>query len=50
MMRMHNPSHPGEIIKRLCLDPLRVSVIPAAQALGDTEQRRKQLRVATLAV
>jgi addiction module HigA family antidote len=32
-MRMHNPPHPGEIIKRLCLDPLGVSVTEAAQAL-----------------
>lgn len=33
-MRMHNPPHPGEIIRRLCLDPLGVSVTQAAQALG----------------
>ncbi len=33
-MRMHNHPHPGEIIKRLCLDPLGVSVTQAAQALG----------------
>jgi addiction module HigA family antidote len=33
-MRMHNPPHPGEIIKQLCLKPLRVSVTEAAQALG----------------
>jgi addiction module HigA family antidote len=33
-MRMHNPPHPGTIIKRLCLDPLGVSVTQAAQALG----------------
>lgn len=32
-MRMHNPPHPGEIIKRLCLDPLGVSITEAAQAL-----------------
>jgi antitoxin HigA-1 len=32
-MRMHNPPHPGEIIKRLCLEPLGVSVTEAAQAL-----------------
>jgi addiction module HigA family antidote len=34
MMRMHNPPHPGEIIRRLCLDPLGISVTEAAQALG----------------
>jgi addiction module HigA family antidote len=33
-MRMHNPPHPGQIIKRLCLEPLGVSVTQAAQALG----------------
>jgi antitoxin HigA-1 len=33
-MRMHNPPHPGEIIKRLCLDPLGVSVTKTAHALG----------------
>ena len=33
-MRMHNPPHPGEIIKNLCLTPLGVSVTQAAQALG----------------
>ena len=33
-MRMHNPPHPGEIVKRLCLEPLGVSVTEAAQALG----------------
>ena len=33
-MRMHNPPHPGEIIKRQCLEPHGVSVSDAAQALG----------------
>ena len=33
-MRMHNPPHPGEIIKSLCLEPLGVSVTEAAKALG----------------
>lgn len=33
-MRMHNPPHPGEIIKSLCLDPLNVTVTDAAKALG----------------
>ncbi len=32
-MRMHNPPHPGEIIKTLCLEPLGLSVTAAAQAL-----------------
>ena len=34
MMRMHNPPHPGEIIKTLCLEPLAVTVTQAAEALG----------------
>ena len=33
-MLMHNPPHPGEIIKELCLEPLGVSVTEAAEALG----------------
>ena len=31
---MHNPPHPGEIIRELCLDPLGVSVTEAAESLG----------------
>lgn len=33
-MLMHNPPHPGEVIKELCLEPLGVSVTSAAKALG----------------
>lgn len=33
-MLMHNPPHPGEIIKALCLEPLGISVTQAAVALG----------------
>jgi len=33
-MLMHNPPHPGEIIKDLCLEPLGISVTEAAKALG----------------
>ena len=33
-MKMHNPPHPGEILKELCLEPLGVSVTRAAEALG----------------
>jgi addiction module HigA family antidote len=31
---MHNPPHPGEVLKALCLDPLELSVTEAAEALG----------------
>ena len=33
-MKMHNPPHPGEVIKELCLEPLNLSVTEAAKALG----------------
>ena len=33
-MRMHNPPHPGEILKSLCLEPLGLSVTDAAAGLG----------------
>ena len=31
---MHNPPHPGEIIKEFCLEPLGISVTDAAEGLG----------------
>ena len=31
---MHNPPHPGEIIKELCIEPLGLTVTEAAKALG----------------
>ena len=33
-MKMHNPPHPGEILKELCLEPMDLSVTRAAEALG----------------
>jgi antitoxin HigA-1 len=33
-MRMHNPPHPGEVLRTLCLEPLKVSITEAAKALG----------------
>ncbi|MFQ5923972.1 MAG: HigA family addiction module antitoxin [Anaerolineales bacterium] len=33
-MKMHNPPHPGEVVKKLCLEPLGVSITEAAEALG----------------
>lgn len=33
-MRMHNPPHPGEIIRSLCLEPLGLTVTETAKALG----------------
>lgn len=33
-MRMHNPPHPGEVIRELCLVPLGLSVTETAAGLG----------------
>jgi addiction module HigA family antidote len=33
-MLMHNPPHPGEVIKRQCLEPLGLTVTAAAAGLG----------------
>jgi antitoxin HigA-1 len=33
-MRMYNPPHPGEVLKQLCLEPLKLNVTEAAKALG----------------
>jgi addiction module HigA family antidote len=33
-MLMHNPPHPGEVLRTLCLEPLGLSVTAAAKALG----------------
>src|SRR3954463_1039485 len=33
-MKMHNPPHPGEVLRSLCLEPLGLTVTAAARALG----------------
>ena len=33
-MVMHNPPHPGEVIKELCIEPLGLTVTEAARGLG----------------
>ncbi len=33
-MNMHNPPHPGDIIRDLCLEPLELCVPDAAKAWG----------------
>ncbi|HYB90178.1 MAG TPA: HigA family addiction module antitoxin [Candidatus Binataceae bacterium] len=40
---MHNPAHPGEIIRELCLKPLDLSVTEAARALGVTRKALSEL-------
>jgi addiction module HigA family antidote len=33
-LRMHNPPHPGEVLRELCLKPLGLTVTEAAEGLG----------------
>lgn len=33
-LRMHQPPHPGEILRELCLMPLQLTVTEAARSLG----------------
>lgn len=33
-MKMHNPPHPGEVLKALCLEPLHLTVSETARSLG----------------
>jgi addiction module HigA family antidote len=33
-MLMHNPPHPGEVLRQLCLEPLGLSITDAAKGLG----------------
>lgn len=33
-MEMHNPPHPGEIIREFCIVPLNLTVTGAAKSLG----------------
>ena len=33
-MKMHNPPHPGEVLRELCVKPLGLTVTEAANALG----------------
>jgi len=33
-MKMHDPPHPGEVLRSLCLEPLGLTVTDAAKALG----------------
>ena len=33
-MKMHNPPHPGEVLRELCVEPLGLTVTEVAKALG----------------
>ena len=43
MSRMHNPPHPGEVIRELCLDPLKLTVTAAAEGLGVSRSMQMDL-------
>jgi addiction module HigA family antidote len=38
MMKMHNPPHPGEVLRELCIEPLGLSITETAEALGITRK------------
>jgi len=40
---MHNPPHPGEVIRELCLEPLGVTVTEAAKKLGVSRKALSEL-------
>ena len=42
-MAMHNPPHPGGIVRRQCLEPLGLTVTDAAKGLGVTRQALSDL-------
>lgn len=42
-MAMHNPPHPGGVVRRQCLEPLGLSVTEAARGLGVTRQALSEL-------
>jgi antitoxin HigA-1 len=42
-MDMHDPAHPGEIVREECLKPLGLTVTAAAEALGITRKALSDL-------
>ena len=40
---MHNPPHPGEVIKTLCMEPLNLTVTATAKALGVSRKAVSEL-------
>lgn len=42
-MMMHNPAHPGEVLKELYLEPLGLTVTEAARKLGVSRKTLSQL-------
>ena len=42
-MPMHNPPHPGEHVRHLCLEPLDLTVTAGAKALGVSRKALSEL-------
>jgi addiction module HigA family antidote len=42
-MDMHNPAHPGEVIREACLKPLGLTVTATAKGLGVTRKAMSDL-------
>jgi addiction module HigA family antidote len=42
-MKMHNPPHPGEILREIYLAPLELTVTKAAEGLGVTRKALSEL-------
>ena len=42
-MSMHSPPHPGEVIRELCLKPLKMTVTEAAKSLGISRKSFSEL-------
>jgi len=42
-MHMHNPAHPGEVIRESCLKPLGMTVTAAAEGVGVTRKALSDL-------
>ena len=42
-MAMHNPPHPGGLVRRQCLEPLGLTITEAAEGLGVTRQALSDL-------
>ena len=43
IMLMHNPPHPGLLVKELCMEPLGISITAAAKALGVSRKALSEL-------
>ncbi|MBI1981735.1 MAG: HigA family addiction module antidote protein [Methylocystis sp.] len=42
-MEMHDPPHPGEVLREICLAPLGLSITAAAKWLGVSRQSLSEL-------